>query len=194
MEEEKRMKGQREKGQKVEGDANEAALRYLAPRERTAAEVLDHLLSKGFDRAAADAAVGGLAAAGYINDEDLCRRWIRRAADKGRGRRRIARELTEKGLSSDLVLQLLADEYGREEELAAAREQAAGIWAAEAGRAQSDKGAEAFDAGAAQSDWRRRQEGRQAADALRGKIARRLAAQGFASDLIYKVLGELQND
>lgn len=182
--------------------AFEAALRYLAPRDRTAAEVLDHLLAKGFDRAAADAAVGGLAAAGYINDEDLCRRWIRRGAEKGRGRRRIARELADKGLSSDLVLQLLAEEYSHEEELAAAREQAAAIWIAavsktdtdRAGRDSTEKDDPTFTgedpASYGEANRRRRQEARKEEEALRGKIARRLASQGFGTDLIYKVLEE----
>jgi len=101
-------------------NTREIALRFLAYRDRTSAEVLAHLTGKGIDRAAADAAVAGL----------------------------------------------LDSEYSKEDELAAAKDQAE--------KSLAQKG----ETGAPTKN-----------DLAR--VSRRLAAQGFSTDIIYRIIGDL---
>jgi regulatory protein len=147
-------------------NAKEIALRFLAYRDRTSAEVRDHLTGKGIDRAAADAVVGGLVEAKILDDADLCLRLIRYAMERKKGRQRIARELAQKGLPQDLIRDLLEDEYPKEEELAAAKVQAE--------RSLTQKG----ETGAPTKN-----------DLAR--VSRRLAAQGFSTDIIYRTISDL---
>lgn len=147
-------------------NTREIALRFLAYRDRTSAEVLAHLTGKGIDRAAADAAVAGLVEAKILDDADLCLRLIRYAMERKKGRQRIARELAQKGLPQDLIRDLLDSEYSKEDELAAAKDQAE--------KSLAQKG----ETGAPTKN-----------DLAR--VSRRLAAQGFSTDIIYRIIGDL---
>lgn len=147
-------------------NAKEMALKFLAYRDRTSAEVRAHLTDKGIDRAAADAVVAGLVEAKILDDADLCLRLIRYAMERKKGRQRIARELAQKGLPQDLIRDLLDSEYSKEDELAAAKDQAQ--------RSLTQKG----ETGAPTKN-----------DLAR--VSRRLASQGFTTDIIYRVIGDL---
>lgn len=146
--------------------AREIALRFLAYRDRTSAEVREHLTGKGVARAAADAVVGGLVEAKILNDADLCLRLIRYAMERKKGRQRIARELQQKGLPQDLVRDLLESEYPKEDEIKAAKDQAE--------RSLREK---ATTGALTKNDLAR--------------MSRRLAAQGFSTDIIYRTIGDL---
>jgi regulatory protein len=147
-------------------NAKEMALKFLAYRDRTSVEVIDHLTGKGVTRAAADAVVGGLVEAKILDDADLCLRLIRYAMERKKGRQRIARELQQKGLPQDLVRDLLDSEYPKEDEIKAAKDQAE--------RSLREK---ATTGAPTKNDLAR--------------LSRRLAAQGFSTDIIYRIIGDL---
>jgi len=89
--------------------AKDAAYRYLTYRPRSRAEVETRLREKGFDEAVINVAISALIRLGYLNDEKFARLWAEnRVRLRAFGRRRIERELREKGIDSSIVLQALA--------------------------------------------------------------------------------------
>ena len=103
------------------GDRNESALelayRYLNRRERTKHEVRRHLVRQSLDEQAIESAVETLEEQGYLNDARFVKLF---AADKRElhqwGTERIARALRARGISSELIGELLGHEP-RESEL-----------------------------------------------------------------------------
>jgi regulatory protein len=86
------------------GDPYEAAVRYLAPRPRSVAEIARHLRSKRFDDAAIDGAIDKLRAQRYVDDEAFARYWVeQRERFRPRGDRALKSELLGKGVSRDVV-------------------------------------------------------------------------------------------
>ena len=84
--------------------AREAALRYLSFRARTRQEVEERLREKGFDENAVHRAVERLEELRLIDDAEFAREWIRSRQRKGPvGRRRLALELRNKGVSGDVA-------------------------------------------------------------------------------------------
>jgi len=103
------------------GTVRAAALTLLSRRDYTAAELESKLLDKGYDRETASAAVAALAANRAIDDRRVAAAHVRTAAAiKGRGRVRIARELTARGVSRDIINEALG-QVAREDEVAAIR-------------------------------------------------------------------------
>jgi regulatory protein len=89
------------------------ALRLLAGRELSAAECRARLRDRGHSPADADSAVQQLLDEGSLNDERVARAYARTSIDiKGRGRLRIARELSEKGIARDVIAAALAEVFG----------------------------------------------------------------------------------
>lgn len=87
-----------------QGDAYDAAVRFLGPRPRSVAEIRRHLRTKRFDDAAIDKAVDKLRAQRYIDDEAFARYWIeQRDRFRPRGERAIVSELLEKGVARDAI-------------------------------------------------------------------------------------------
>jgi regulatory protein len=86
------------------GDAYEAAVRYLAGRPHTVAEIHRHLRSKRFDAETIDHAVDRLRAQRYVDDEAFARWWVeQRERFKPRGHRALRTELAQKGVGRDVV-------------------------------------------------------------------------------------------
>jgi len=108
-------------------EAKTAAVRLLASRARTRADLEEHLRSRGLEPEAINQALDDLARAGYVDDEQYARE---RVEDLLQGSRRGAPVLVQKligdGLPEDLaervVAERLADEDSREWALDAARE------------------------------------------------------------------------
>ncbi|MBU6423227.1 MAG: RecX family transcriptional regulator, partial [Chloroflexi bacterium] len=72
------------------GDAYDVAVRYLAPRPRSVAEIARHLRSKRFDDAAIEKAIDTLRAQRYLDDEAFARYWVeQRDEHRPRGERAI---------------------------------------------------------------------------------------------------------
>jgi regulatory protein len=86
------------------GDAYEVAVRYLAGRPHTVAEIHRHLRSKKFDDEAIDRAIDRLRAQRYVDDEAFARWWVeQRERFKPRGQRALRTELAQKGVGRDVV-------------------------------------------------------------------------------------------
>jgi regulatory protein len=93
------------------------ALRLLAGRELSAAEVRARLLNREHAAVDVDAAIERLQQHGSLDDNRVARAYARTAIDvKGRGRLRIARELHEKGISKDVISAALAEVFGELDE------------------------------------------------------------------------------
>ncbi len=88
----------------------ECALRFLDYRPRTAAEVHDHLISRGYSPAATAEALEKLYALSYLNDENFARRWAAsKFADRGYGPKKIEQELRSKGIREALIRDVLRE-------------------------------------------------------------------------------------
>src|SRR5919198_186570 len=86
------------------GDPYDAAVRYLAGRPHSVAEIARHLRSKRFDDVAIDSAIDKLRAQRYVDDEAFARFWVeQRERFKPRGDRALKSELLGKGVSRDVV-------------------------------------------------------------------------------------------
>lgn len=81
-----------------------AAFRQLGRRERTVAEIRDHLGAKGFEPDLVEAAVMSLGEQGYLDDARFAAMFVqdKRELD-GWGSERIARALRQRGLSREHV-------------------------------------------------------------------------------------------
>jgi len=138
-----------------------AALALLSRRDYTVAELERKLLDKGYDREATAGVIATLSASRLLDDRRVAAAHVRTAAAvKGRGRLRIARELTARGLSRDLVHEVLAD-LPRDNELAMIRRiLARKRWPANPSRAD------------------------------RQRMYRHLVGKGFRTDDIFRALGD----
>ena len=86
------------------GDAYEVAVRYLAGRPHTVAEIHRHLRSKKVDAETIDHAIDRLRAQRYVDDEAFARWWVeQRERFKPRGQRALRTELAQKGVGRDVV-------------------------------------------------------------------------------------------
>jgi regulatory protein len=96
--------------------ALDLAYRHLGRRDRTVAEVRDHLAARGVERAIADAVVAELQVQGYLDDARYARRFVadRRAIDAW-GSERIERRLVAVGVAPDLIAPALAERDSAEE-------------------------------------------------------------------------------
>ncbi|HEX4744999.1 MAG TPA: RecX family transcriptional regulator [Candidatus Limnocylindria bacterium] len=88
--------------------AYDAAVRYLANRPRSVAEIRRHLRTKRYSDTAIDRAVDQLRAQRYIDDEAFARYWVeQRERFRQKGERALVSELLGKGVpreTIDLVL------------------------------------------------------------------------------------------
>ncbi len=142
-------------------DALGAAMRLLAVRQRSVFELRGRLLDKGFEKAAVDAVVEKLLAAGYLNDEAFARALAAsRAANKAWGPARIASDLAKRGISRETVKEAVSFACPAEDELAKA----------------------AFER------WKKRNKGETGREEMK-KAFRHLAARGFSPSVIWRVLG-----
>lgn len=83
------------------GDAYEFALTCLDFSQRTAAELIKKLMSRGYVRPAAEAAVERLTEAGIIDDNRYAKRMTETASKKNVGIYAMKRKLMAKGFSED---------------------------------------------------------------------------------------------
>jgi regulatory protein len=109
--------------------ARQLAYRLISLRPRSTAEIRRHLHKKGVDDGSIEQVIGRLTELDLLDDAAFARYWVdQRETFKPRGRRALQYELTQKGLSRQLVEQALAEV----DEKAAARragEKKASLWA-----------------------------------------------------------------
>ncbi|MEU4838208.1 recombination regulator RecX [Nocardia testacea] len=103
--------------------ARESALRLLAVRARSRAELAQRLSAKGYSSEVTEQVLDRLAEVGLIDDADFARQWVRqRHGFSGKGRRALEQELRRKGVSQEdsaaaLDAVTADDEYERAAEL-----------------------------------------------------------------------------
>lgn len=103
-------------------EALTAALRYLATRPRSVFEVRERLSKKGFSAEDINGAIGSLTLAGYLDDAKFGRMLCEsRLRHKNWGLLKIRNELKAKGISADIIEEVLGPD-ARESEAGSARE------------------------------------------------------------------------
>ena len=98
----------------TEPDAREMALRYLARRDYSCAELAGRLELRGAGPEVAAAVVERLGEAGLVSDERFAEGFARYRSQSSHGPMRIRAELRQKGVSAELIEQALepyADEW-----------------------------------------------------------------------------------
>ena len=86
------------------GDPYDVAVRFLASRPKSVAEIARHLRSKRFDDNVIAGAIDRLRAQRYVDDEAFARYWVeQRERHRPRGDRALKSELLQKGVSRDVV-------------------------------------------------------------------------------------------
>lgn len=145
--------------------ALDRALKRLASRARSRAEMEQYLAEKGFSPDAVKSAIEKLEGYGYINDGEYAAMYVRdRVNLRPSGRRTIAGELKRLGVEENTVAEAL-EQYTGEDEKAAVLKQAEKDMKRTAG----------------ESDARKR----------RAKVYAALARRGFKNDLIQETLNSL---
>ncbi len=97
--------------------AEQAALRYLARRDRTQEQVRAYLLRLGLSQPGVRTLLRQLVRLGYVNDARYAARWTKaRLARRPMGRDRLEAELLAQGLDASLVASTLALEFGERSE------------------------------------------------------------------------------
>ena len=95
----------------------QCALRYLGYRPRSAAEVHNHLIARGYSAAAVSDTLEKLHSLSYLNDETFARDWASaKFVGRGYGPKRIAQELRSKGIGEFVIRHVLREicDPGRE--------------------------------------------------------------------------------
>ena len=92
--------------------AKSNAIKYVAYRDRSKKEVVDHLIKKEFPEIIISRTIDELTALGYIDDERFSVNWgSLRANNKKFGKARILKELIEKGVSPPVADKALGKIY-----------------------------------------------------------------------------------
>jgi regulatory protein len=146
--------------------ALEAAAGILDRGMLSERELRQKLKLKGYPEEDIAAATEALKARGYLDDAAYAARYISRARDQGKGRFRIESELAKKGIDK------------------AASQAAFG--------AESDDENAPSEMDLAMAQAERMAAGKEMDDKLLAKVARKLAALGFGSSVIYAVLDRLR--
>jgi len=122
------------KGKKEEKDlspalARQRALRRLARRDHTEAELRRGLTRDGFPDATIDATLARLRGERYLDDDGLARRFARsRVADHGLGRNRVRQALRARGVSRAIIETGLAEALREVSEAEALEDVARRYW------------------------------------------------------------------
>jgi regulatory protein len=89
------------------------ALKLLARRELSAADVRTRLLHRDHTPEEADAAIARLQESRALDDRRVARAYARTALSvKGRGRLRVTRELQAMGIARDVISEAVAEVFG----------------------------------------------------------------------------------
>jgi regulatory protein len=106
----------------VEPDlARDRALRMLTYRERSRSELRKSLVADGYSLAAAETVVERFTEISLLDDDRFARAWAISRVRAGYDRRRICRELADKGVDPHLVEQVIDEVAPREHDLDRAR-------------------------------------------------------------------------
>lgn len=99
----------------------DAALRYLARRNRSERETHDYLRRKKFEEQEIAATIAWLREKGYVNDQQFAEEWIKtRQQLAPRGKQRLLMELYQKGIARETAGEALKENVAAEDEAEAA--------------------------------------------------------------------------
>jgi len=101
--------------------ARKRALRLLEHRERSCHELSKRIREDGYAREVADEVVVALERMDLVDDIRFAETWARSRILAGYGPHRVLREMTEKGVDSELSRRALADALAGDDELTCAR-------------------------------------------------------------------------
>jgi len=97
--------------------ALESAIMSLSRREHSRAELAAKLRQKGYADRIVKSTLDELQERGYLDDRRFARLWIeRRSVHHPRGRRLLALELEQKGVSAELAREALAEDFSEASE------------------------------------------------------------------------------
>ena len=103
--------------------AFDSAVKLIAHKMRTRAELKDRLTERGIDEAAVEDAMDKLASYGYVDDAAFAGEYVRSAMQTGRwGRKAVEYRLKDKGIEPNVIDEALK-EYTEEDEKRIARKQ-----------------------------------------------------------------------
>ena len=160
-------------------NAFDKAAAYLAGQPRTQWEVRKYLKRKEYDTSEIDDAVEQLLEYGYLDDLQYCQSYIRVAAEKGKGQKKIRQELEARGISYDTMKEAMlrmeedGDDSGSGNSVVLDEKKRALEVAVKMARQQLSEG-KALD------------------EKFLARAARRLAGLGYTTDVIYFVIGKLR--
>lgn len=98
------------KSTEAETQAKNIAINYLSYRQRSAKEIIDHLIKKGFERACAEDVTRQLQSARMVNDLEFARLFVRdRLKRKPTGQALLRMQLLAKGITSSMADMVLAE-------------------------------------------------------------------------------------
>ncbi|MFR7989239.1 MAG: regulatory protein RecX [Anaerovoracaceae bacterium] len=147
----------------------DVALRHLSSRSRTVAETESYLLKKGFSEEETKVLIEEFKSCGYLDDSRYCREYFDYGFGKGKGKRRVLEELRRQGVDPQ-VIEIAFEDYEPED--------------SETERARRETERVLRLAGIDGGD--------PVPEKVRGRVARRLQAKGYSSDIIYSIIGELK--
>lgn len=150
-------------------EARDRAIRYLNARMCSCAQMKDYLRRKGHEEEEIGPVIDELKEYNYLDDLKYARAFIQAGYEKGRGIGRIRRELAQKGVSPEIIAFAEEEIEDVPDEFEMALEIGKSIL-------------EPLDTDGL--EWKER-------EALKGRVARRLATRGFSTDVIYRVIGKL---
>ena len=105
-------------GARDEEAAREKCLRLLGLRARSAAELRLRPRTEGFPDPVVESVLSDLASAKLVDDEEFARAWVAsRQASAAAGRQKLRWELRRKGISKELIQQVVEDGIDDEAEL-----------------------------------------------------------------------------
>jgi regulatory protein len=169
----------------------EGAIRFLSYRPRSAREVEMRLRKKGHAPEQIATVIEKLRAQRYVDDAEFARFWVQqRMAFSPRGPRLLRSELRQKGVASEVVDAVLAEQVEAQEESEQRAEEVAALWGETTGDAPAPGSDLANALALAQKKWRTfgRLDPQTARRRLSGFLMRRGYDYGTVDSVIRRLL------
>ena len=180
----------------MEKSALDFAAGLLDARAYSEGALAKKLTDRGYTEEETAEALGKLKGYGYVNDEAYADELARRAAESGKGRQRIKKELQEKGVDKELAARAVSEysesEYDRAKQAALKMlGRPAGLHGADCG-VFSD-GSHEYSSAVQEEDLtpEQKKELRAKRQKLVGKVTRKLASLGYDASVIWSVVEDL---
>ncbi len=149
----------------------DVALKKLSTNDRTITELKKYLFQKDFPEDEIERVISDFILYGYLDDYRYCTGYFRYAFGKGRGKKRVFIELKQRGVADNIIEEAFED-YIEEQVV--------------------DEKAMALKEAKKTLDKAGLTEGQEIPDKVKGRIARRLSALGYTSDIIFKTLDNIK--